>query len=119
MTKTYQITFNPKRVSSKPKKNSREMSDHLKGINVPTGITINEFANMVSGPNSHTWFGGTYTTSITNQNWTSTQVIGLDFDSGDYTVEETVDKLKSNGINPQLWYSSFSSTTSNKINGEP
>lgn len=113
MTKTYQITFNPKRVSSKPKKNSREMSDHLKGINVPTGITINEFSNMVSGPNSHTWFGGTYTTSITNQNWTSTQVIGLDFDSGVYTVEETVDKLKSNGINPQLWYSSFSSTTSN------
>ena len=113
MTKTYQITFNPKRVSSKPKKNSREMSDHLKGINVPTGITINEFSNMVSGPNSHTWFGGTYNTSITNQNWTSTQVIGLDFDSGVYTVEETVDKLKSNGINPQLWYSSFSSTISN------
>ena len=113
MTKTYQITFNPKRVSSKPKKNSREMSDHLKGINVPTGITINEFSNMVAGPNSHTWFGGTYNTSITNQNWTSTQVIGLDFDSGVYTVEETVDKLKSNGINPQLWYSSFSSTTSN------
>ena len=26
-------------------------------------------------------------------NWTSTQVIGLDFDSGDYTVEETIDKL--------------------------
>jgi len=113
MTKTYKITFNPKRVSSKPKKNSLEMSNHLNGINVPTGITINEFANMVSGPNSHTWFGGTYNTSITNQNWTSTQVIGLDFDSGDYTVEETVDKLKSNGIHAQLWYSSFSSTTSN------
>jgi hypothetical protein len=113
MTKTYQITFNPKQVSSKPKKNSLEMSNHLNGINVPTGITINEFANMVSNPNSHTWFGGTYNTSITNQNWTSTQVIGLDFDSGDYTVEETIDKLKLNGIHPQLWYSSFSSTPSN------
>jgi hypothetical protein len=66
---------------TKPKKHSMEMSIHLKEINVPTGITINEFGNMVSAPNSHTWFGGTFTNNITNQNWTSTQVIGLDFDS--------------------------------------
>ncbi len=111
MTKTYLINYNPKRVITKPKKHSFEMSIHLKEINVPTGITINEFGNMISAPNSHTWFGGTYTHSLTNENWTSTSVIGLDFDSGEYSVSETIDKLKTNGINPQLWYSSFSSTT--------
>jgi len=96
---------------TKPKKHSMEMSIHLKEINVPTGITINEFGNMVSEPNSHTWFGGTFTNNITNQNWTSTQVIGLDFDSGEYTISETIEKLKMNGVYPQLWYSSFSSTS--------
>jgi hypothetical protein len=111
MTKTYFINYNPKRVMTKPKKHSMEMSIHLKEINVPTGITINEFGNMVSAPNSHTWFGGTFTNNITNQNWTSTQVIGLDFDSAEYTISETIEKLKMNGVYPQLWYSSFSSTS--------
>lgn len=111
MTKTYLINYNPKRVITKPKKHSFEMSVHLKEINVTTGITINEFGNMISAPNSHTWFGGTYTHSLTNDNWTSTSVIGLDFDSGEYSVTETIEKLKTNGINPQLWYSSFSSIT--------
>jgi hypothetical protein len=110
MTKTYLINYNPMRVMTKPKKHTMEMSVHLNGINVPTGITINEFGNMVSAPNSHTWFGGTFTNNITNQNWTSTQVIGLDFDSGEYTASETIEKLKMNGVYPQLWYSSFSST---------
>ena len=110
MTKKYQITFNPTPIKQKPKRNSMEMSVHLQGISTITGITINEFAGMVAAPNSHTWYGGTYTKSISNQNWTSTQVIGLDFDNGEFSVTETIDKLKSSGISPQLWYSSFSST---------
>lgn len=110
MTKTYSITYNPERVESKPKKYSNEMNRHVAGINVPTGITINQFAEMVSAPNSHSWFGGTYSNSISNQTWMSTQVFGLDFDGGDKTPEETIHTLQTNGINPQLWYSTFSST---------
>lgn len=110
MTKKYLVTFNPTPMNQKPKKNSREMNFHLKGIRTLTGLTINEFAAMVAVPNSHTWYGGTYTNCLCNQNWTSTQVIGLDFDKGDYSITQTIEKLQSNGINPQLWYSSFSST---------
>jgi hypothetical protein len=111
MTKMYSITYNPVRVESKPKKYSNEMNRHVAGINVPTGITINQFAAMVSSPNSHSWYGGTLTNTINNQNWTSTQVFGLDFDGGDKTPEETIHILQANGINPQLWYTTFSSTT--------
>ena len=111
MTKFYHITYNPSRVESKPKKYSNEMNRHVAGINVPTGITINQFAEMVSSPNSHSWYGGTYSNAISNQNWTSTQVFGLDFDGGDKTPQETIATLQTNGINPQLWYSTFTSTT--------
>ena len=107
----YSITYNPARVESKPKKYSNEMNRHVAGINVPTGITINQFAEMVSAPNSHTWYGGTYTNTISNQTWTSTQVFGLDFDGGDKTPQETIHTLQANGIHPQLWYSTFTSTT--------
>ena len=110
MTKFYQITYNPARVESKPKKYSTEMNRHVAGINVPTGITINQFAEMVSTPYSHTWYGGTYSNSISNQNWVCTQVFGLDFDGGDKSPEETIATLQTNGINPQLWYSTFSHT---------
>jgi hypothetical protein len=110
MTKIYSITYNPARVESKPKKYSKAMNRHVAGINVPTGITINQFAEMVSAPNSHTWYGGTYTNTISNQTWTSTQVFGLDFDDGDNTPEETIATLQTNGIYPQLWYTTFSST---------
>jgi hypothetical protein len=110
MTKTYSITYNPARIEIKPKKYSNEMNRHVAGINVPTGVTIQEFADMVSTPNSHSWYGGTYSNSISNQNWTSTHVFGLDFDGGDKKPEETIQTLQANGINPQLWYSTFSST---------
>ena len=102
MTKTYSITYNPSRVESKPKKYSNEMNRHVAGINVPTGITINQFAEMISAPNSHSWYGGTYSNSISNQNWTSTQVFGLDFDGGDKTPQETIATLQTNGINPYV-----------------
>lgn len=111
MTKMYSITYNPARVESKPKKYSNEMNRHVAGINVPTGVTINQFAEMVSAPYSHTWYGGTYSNLISNQNWTSTQVFALDFDDGDKTPEETIHTLQANGIHPQLWYSTFTSTT--------
>lgn len=111
MTKTYSITYNPARVESKPKKYSNEMNRHVTGINVPTGVTIQGFAELVSAPNSHSWYGGTYSNSISNQNWVCTQVFGLDFDGGDNTPEKTIQTLQANGINPQLWYSTFSSTT--------
>jgi hypothetical protein len=111
MTKIYSITYNPARVESKPKKYSNDMNRHVAGINVPTGITINQFAEMVSAPNSHSWYGGTFSNSISNQTWTSTQVFGLDFDGGDNTPEETIHTLQANGIHPQLWYTTFSSST--------
>ena len=110
MTKFYHITYNPARVESKPKKYSNEMNRHVAGINVPTGVTIQGFAEMVSAPSSHSWFGGTYSNSISNQNWVCTQVFGLDFDGGDKTPQETIATLQTNGINPQLWYSTFSHT---------
>ena len=110
MTNLYSITYNPQPVNTKPKKYSAEMNRHVAGINVPTGITINQFAEMVSAPYSHTWYGGTYTNTINNQNWQSTQVFGLDFDGCDKTPEETIQLLKSNGVIPQLWYTTFSST---------
>jgi hypothetical protein len=110
MTKMYSITYNPARVESKPKKYSNEMNRHVAGINVPTGITINQFAEMVSAPNSHSWYGGTYSNSISNQTWTSTQVFGLDFDGGDKTPQETIHTLQANGITPQIWYTTLSST---------
>jgi hypothetical protein len=110
MTNLYSITYNPQPVTTKPRKYSAEMNRHVAGINVPTGITINQFAEMVSAPYSHTWYGGTYTSTISNQNWLSTQIFGLDFDGGDKTPEETIQMLESNGVIPQLWYTIFSST---------
>jgi hypothetical protein len=110
MTNLYNITYNLQPVTSKPKKYSTEMNRHVAGKNVPTGITINQFAEMVSAPFSYTWYGGTYTNTISNQNWTSTQVFGLDFDGGGKSPEETIQLLKSNGVFPQLWYTTFSST---------
>lgn len=68
MTKTYDITYNPETVRSKPKQYSTAMNRHVAGINVTARIEINQFAEMVSAPYSHTWYGDTVINHIRFRN---------------------------------------------------
>lgn len=108
--KRYQITVNPSPVSCKPTQSNQNIADHISKINLQTGMTITEFATLVTAPTSLTWFGGTFIRPLCNANWKSTQVIGIDFDTNEKSPNETLDILCNHGIHPQFLYSSFNST---------
>lgn len=102
----YQITIDPHSQLSKPPKNA--MGKISNNITLSTGVTINEFAKLVTPPYCYTWFGGTLGGKISSENWKDQTIIALDFDKGLISIEEVIIKLNKEELNPQLWYSSLS-----------
>lgn len=103
---TYPVTLDTRQVYSKP--NDSYHSSITSHLTTYTGLTITEFSEFVSPPYSYTWSGGKFNGLRSNNNWVEQQVFGLDFDDGDITPEETIERLNQIGIYPQLWYSTFS-----------
>ncbi len=102
----FTITIDPRQVHSKP--DDYQKTTITSNLTVQTGITINEFSQLVSPPNSFTWSGGIFDGTRSNENWQQQWVFALDFDKGTTTIEEVYSRLNEYGIVPQLWYSSFS-----------
>jgi len=95
-----------RRVASKPDKGyCSSITSHLTCF---TGLTITEFAEFTSPPYSYTWSGGKFNGTRSNNNWVEQCVFGLDFDNGNITPEEVIERLNQIGIYPQMWYSTFS-----------
>jgi hypothetical protein len=77
-------------------------------ITLRTGVTINEFSNLLAPPHCFTWFGGTLGGNISSENWQQQSIIALDFDNGLITIDEVIEKLHIQEVPPQLWYYSLS-----------
>lgn len=106
----HQITVDPTPVTSKPPQENRgKIQSRL--INV-VDVTIDQFSELISPPNSLTWTGGIFKGERKTENWLSQSVFGLDFDKGQITVQEVYDRLIEYGVTPQLWYETFSSSNS-------
>jgi len=102
----YEITFDPRKRKLKPtEEEAITITSHL---TTQTEVTIKEFSELVSAPNSLTWSGAQFNGTRSNMNWVSQSIFGIDSDNGTITVEEIYSKLKEFGIVPQLWYTSFS-----------
>lgn len=102
----YQITIDPHSQKTKPPKSA--MGKISNNISLSTGVTINEFAQLVAPPFCYTWFGGTLGGKISTENWKEQTIIALDFDKGLLSIEEVINKLTKEELQPQLWYSSLS-----------
>ena len=92
--------------------NAKPSEDEKKTITrhltIQTGITINQFSQLVSAPFSLTWSGGLFNGLRSNQTWEKQSVFALDFDDGKITIDEVFTRLSEVGIVPQIWYSTFS-----------
>lgn len=106
----YDITIDPRKWNHKPTK--KEAATITKNLIIQTGLTINHFAQVVTPPYSLTWSGGLFSGTRSNINWLKQSVFALDFDKGTLTIEEIYSRLKDIGVNPQLWYTSFSDSPS-------
>jgi hypothetical protein len=102
----YEITMDPRKWRKKP--SADEKKTITRYLTIQTGITINQFAQIVSAPRSHTWSGGLFYGLRSNNTWEKQSVFALDFDKGKITIEGVYSRLKELGIVPQLWYSTFS-----------
>jgi hypothetical protein len=102
----YQITIDPHTQLTKPPKSA--MGRISNNITLRTGVTINEFSNLLAPPHCFTWFGGTLGGSISSENWQQQSIIALDFDNGLITIDEVIEKLHIQEVPPQLWYYSLS-----------
>jgi hypothetical protein len=101
----YNITIDPRPRESKP--NEQEKKSITSYLTLQTGITINQFSELVSPPYSFTWSGGQFKGTRSNNNWVSQCVFGLDFDGG-ITIEQVLERCNQFGFTPQVWYSTFS-----------
>lgn len=103
----FKITIDPRPVSSKPD------VDYTKTItsqlSLQTGVTINEFAKLVSPPVSYTWSGGIFNGKRSNNNWIEQSVFALDFDHG-IAIAQVLDRCSQFCLAPQVWYPTFSDT---------
>lgn len=101
----YNITIDPRPVHSKPDETYKmTITSHL---TLKTGITINEFSELVSPPNSFTWSPGLFNGTRSNANWVQQSVFALDFDSG-ITIDQVLERCTQFCIAPQVWYPTFS-----------
>jgi hypothetical protein len=101
----YNVTIDPRPVHSKPDENYKmTITSHL---TLKTGVTINEFSELVSPPNSFTWSPGLFNGTRSNQNWIQQSEIALDFDGG-IPLEQVLERCNQFGFTPQVWYSTFS-----------
>jgi len=102
----YTITIDPTPRNQKP--DNKEVKSITRNLNLVTGITINEFTELVSLPNSFTWSGGIFVGTRSNINWKNQSVFALDFDKGTLSIQEIVIRIQQFDIQPQIWYTSFS-----------
>jgi hypothetical protein len=102
----YQITIDPHTQLTKPPKSA--MGRISNNITLRTGVTINEFSNLLAPPHCFTWFGGTLGGNISSENWQQQSIIALDFDNGLIPIDEVIEKLHIQEVPPQLWYYSLS-----------
>lgn len=103
----YNITIDPRPVNSKPEEDYKKTI--TSNLTTVTGVTINEFSQIVSPPNCITWSGGLFNGTRSNLNWQQQSVFGLDFDGG-ITIDAVIDRSRQFGFSPQIWYSTFSNT---------
>jgi len=104
--KKYTITIDPTPQHKKP--DSRTAKTITKNLSLVTGITINEFSELISPPNSFTWAGGIFEGTRSNSNWRYQSVFALDFDKGTLSIQEIIIRIQQFDIQPQIWYTSFS-----------
>ncbi|CAI8914014.1 hypothetical protein [Chryseobacterium sp. IT-36CA2] len=74
---------------------------------VSTETTIRDFATLITRPKAHSWSGGIFKESISNNEWIQSSIIGLDFDKGEISLKEVYQKFKEFGICPNLHYDTF------------
>lgn len=101
----FTITIDPRQVSSKPDDDYKMTI--TSNLTVQTGITINEFSELVSPPYSLTWSPGLFNGTRSNDNWIQQIVFALDFDSG-ITIDQVLDRCKQFCMAPHVWYFTFS-----------
>jgi hypothetical protein len=102
----YVITMDQRKWRSKP--NEEEKKTITRNLILHTGITINQFSQLVSAPSSHTWSGGLFKGFRSNNAWEKQSVFALDFDDGKISIDDVYARLKEIGIVPQTWYTTFS-----------
>jgi hypothetical protein len=107
--KKYTITIDPTPQHKKP--DSRTVKNITRNLSLVTGVTINEFSELVSPPNSFTWSGGIFEGSRSNNNWRYQSVFALDFDKGTLSIQQIINRIQQFDIHPQIWYSSFSDSS--------
>jgi hypothetical protein len=106
--KKYSITIDPVPVTQKPPKNVRYKYRYT--LNKIVEVSIDEFSTLIAPPYSFTWTS-VFDGQSCSENWISQEVFALDFDTGEISVKEVYEELKKYGILPQLWYTTFSSST--------
>jgi hypothetical protein len=106
--KKYSITIDPVPVTQKPPKNVRYKYRYT--LNKIVEVSIDEFSTLIAPPYSFTWTS-VFDGQSCSENWISQEVFALDFDTGEISVKEVYEELKKYGIHPQLWYTTFSSST--------
>lgn len=74
---------------------------------ISTEKIIRDFARLISRPQAHSWSGGIFQKSISNDDWIESSMIGMDFDKGEISLEEVYKKFKELGIVPNLHYDTF------------
>ncbi|RKE77855.1 hypothetical protein [Chryseobacterium sp. AG363] len=74
---------------------------------IPTETTIRDFATLITRPKAHSWSGGIFKESISNNEWIQSSIIGLDFDKGEISLKEVYQKFEEFGICPNLHYDTF------------
>ena len=71
----YDITLDPRICSAKPNENEKKTITRY--LTIQTGITINQFSQLVSAPCSHTWSGGLFNGLRSNKTWVKQSVFAL------------------------------------------
>lgn len=101
----FTITIDPRPVASKPNDHFKKtITSHL---TIRTGLTITEFSELISPPNSFTWSPGLFHGTRSNHNWQEQSVFALDFDGG-ITIDQVLNRCQQFCLAPQVWYSTFS-----------
>ena len=103
--KTYDITVDPRPQSTKPGEDEKKTI--TSNLTLVTGLTINQFAKIVSPPYSYSWSGGIFDGFRSNATWTFQSVIALDFDNT-IKIEDLLPRCTEFGLIPQVWYKTFS-----------
>lgn len=101
----FKVTIDKNAQAGKPpKKEIGKISNRLVDAFELSTETLSKY---LVAPYSYTWCPATFNGRRSNKNFTSSQLIALDFDSG-ITPEEVTSKLAEYSIKPNIIYSTFS-----------